>query len=452
VVVGAEVFVNGRFKKPEGMVGPYMIVAVEGAEFAPNAANGDRDLVAVDLSASGVRALPEKGFSMCNQLAAVAFPRELESIGKRCFSACDALHVVDLADTQLRKLGEFAFAWSGVGRVTVPASLREMVECAFADTPLKVLDLSACAGIRVRLQVGPQPMELSLPREGFGEAARAFMPFAVLEVLRADVDDGDIIELLPSLCGWDGVDKLRVISPRVDVFEWQRPHQSVLVELTDPVTVKAPAAVTMTAWRRIPPEWNTVLRVLDLSGMVLDLLPVGASCKRCHWLERAVLPTGLRVLPEDFFRGCIRLKSIVTGSTALEEIGVNACARCTTLAEFPFPSTIRRVGDAFRGTSITTIDLSDTEAESVSISGMVFLAELILPRQCVLSGVYGMPSLRRVTFGASRGDGCFAWHPTEVRFEGVAADAGFSPGLLGTRVYAEVACELGRETVPLPPP
>jgi hypothetical protein len=39
-----------------------------------------------------------------------------------------------------------------------------------------------------------------------------------------------------------------------------------------------------------------------------------------------------------------------------------------------------------------------------------------------------------------------------VRFEGLMVEADFSPGLNETRVYAEVACDLGRETVPFPPP
>jgi hypothetical protein len=149
VVVGAEVIVNGPFRKPEGLVGSYMIVALEGAEFGRRAAYRERDLVAVDLSATRIRTLPEEVFYKCIQLAAVAFPAELESIGEQCFRACDALRVVDLANTQLRKLAKFAFAWSGLTSASVPRSLREMGRWVFADTPLKVLDLSACAGIQV---------------------------------------------------------------------------------------------------------------------------------------------------------------------------------------------------------------------------------------------------------------------------------------------------------------
>jgi hypothetical protein len=102
--------------------------------------------------------------------------------------------------------------------------------------------------------------------------------------------------------------------------------------------------------------------------------------------------------------------------------------------------------------SIAIIDLPGTGAESVSILGMVLLADLILPRRCILECVVGAPSLRRVTFGASKKGGNFGWHPTELRFEGLTAGVDFSPGLNGTRVYAEVASELGRETVPFPPP
>jgi hypothetical protein len=186
--------------------------------------------------------------------------------------------------------------------------------------------------------------------------------------------------------------------------------------------------------------------------MTLDSLPTGASFENFYLLEKAVLPAGLRVLPANFFHGCVRLKSIVTGSTALEEIGFNACGGCTSLAAFQFPPTLRKLDDAFRGTLITIIDLSGTTVESVEILGMVFLAELSLPRRCVLKGVIGVPSLRCVTFGASCTGGVLAWHPTEVRFEGLMVEADFSPGLNETRVYAEVACELGRETVPFPPP
>jgi hypothetical protein len=146
------------------------------------------------------------------------------------------------------------------------------------------------------------------------------------------------------------------------------------------------------------------------------------------------------------------LSSIDTRYTALEDIMIEACDECRSLAVFVFPPTIRKLEAAFCGTSITTLDPSGTVAEKVWVYGTVSLVDLVLPRRCVLRTISGVPSLRCVTFGASEEGGTFAWHPTEVRFESLTADADFSPGLLDARVYGEVACELGCETLPFPPP
>jgi hypothetical protein len=110
------------------------------------------------------------------------------------------------------------------------------------------------------------------------------------------------------------------------------------------------------------------------------------------------------------------------------------------------------LSSAFTGTSITRIDLSDTNAVSAGASHMLSLEELVLPRRCVLEGANGVPSLRHVTFGAANARRICAWEPVEVRFESMIADVRVSPGLIGARVYAEVACEMACETVPFPPP
>jgi hypothetical protein len=391
-------------------------------------------------------------FYGCTQLAAVAFPPELESIDKGCFSGCDALHVIDLGATQVKTLGYCAFSDCGVTRVSIPASLRQMGAWVFESTPLKVLDLSACGGISIDSSQPNSLVELSLPREGFVEIAEAFLPGSTIEVLRADVGEADINELLPHLEGW-GLNWLRIVSPRAGEFEWRRAEQSALVELTDPVAVTTPASVTMTAWRELPAEWEPFLHVIDLSGLAVELLPDGATLEGLVWLEGVVLPTGLRNLPYEFFSGCCRLALADTRCAALERIDDLACKGCRSLAAFVFPSIFRILEyAAFSGTSMTTLDLSGTVAERAWVEEMTSLVDLVLPRRCVLKGVWGVPSLRRVRFGASRRASGFAWHPAEVRFDSLTAASEFSPGLLQARVYGEVACELGCETLPFPPP
>jgi hypothetical protein len=366
------------------------------------------------------------------------------------------LQLVDLSATQLRSLGEGAFVACGLMSVSVPAFLEELDASAFDTTPLKALDLSSCAKVKIVAKSAAisRLEELGLPREGFADLAKAFLPYGRVVVLHADVGAMQLNELLSELAAW-GIEKLRVVSPRMLPYEWQSlsPESFELpVPLTDPVTLSAAAAVTLTTWRTFSKEEAKFLRALDLSGLAVVSLPVDAL-RGMAWLERTVLPAGLRVLPAGFFWGCSRLASIDTsGCTALESIESDACSCCRALRVFAFPPTLRVLSDAFTGTSITRIDLSDTSAVSAGVSNGLILEELVLPRRCVLDGANGLPSLRHVTFGAANPRRLFIWEPVEVRFESMTADARFSPGLAGARVYAEVACEMSCETVPFPPP
>jgi hypothetical protein len=455
VVAGAEVVVEGRFRRPSEVVGSYFIVAVEGAEFGPYALEDDVDLVAVDLSASGIRELPESMFNNCPQLAAVAFPAELESIGQSCFFMCAALQLVDLAATQLTSLSASAFGACGLTQVSIPASLEELDATAFDSTPLKVLDLSTCTGIRIEGETDAiwEIVELRLPREGFAQVARAFFRCSRIEVIQVDVDATELDELLPELDEW-GFERLRVVSSRMPPYEWRGPHESLVVPVhfNDPVTLSTAAVVTLTTWRTFAEGEAKFLRALDLSGLAVVSLPARAL-EDMAWLERTVLPAGLRVLPEGFFALCSRLSSIDTsGCTALESIERHGCGGCRALRMFAFPPTLRVLSSAFLCTSITEMDLSDTKAERANVTGTLLLEELVLPRRCVLEGANGVPSLRRVTLGAVDDRCLFAWQPTVVRFEDVTAHAHFSPGLACARVYAEVASEMACETVPFPPP
>jgi hypothetical protein len=162
--------------------------------------------------------------------------------------------------------------------------------------------------------------------------------------------------------------------------------------------------VTRTAWRQTPHEEWKIVRSLDLSGLAVESLPAEATVHAMVWLERAILPVRMRVLPSGLFIGCSRLTFVGTGGcVALEGIEVDACGWCKLLAAFEFPPTVRIVSNAFLGTSMKRIDLSETAAESADFGGLLFLDELLLPRRCVLKTAFALQSLRRVTFGASCG-------------------------------------------------
>jgi hypothetical protein len=150
IVVGAEL-VSAFRKKPETLVGPYFIVVVGGGEFPELlwACGRDNDLVAVDLSNSGLRELAGVLFECCSRLTTVAFPADLRRIGESCFRGCTALKSVDIAGTAVEEIKGMAFAGSGVVRVSLPVTLRQLDISAFRGTPLAILDLSVCANVWV---------------------------------------------------------------------------------------------------------------------------------------------------------------------------------------------------------------------------------------------------------------------------------------------------------------
>jgi hypothetical protein len=450
VTFGAELRVSRRFKKPDALVGPYFIVAVEGAQFPSSCCSRDSELVAVDLSSSGLRELRDQVFEYCGRLAAVACPGELVRIGAWCFWGCTALAAIDLVSTGVEEFGFSVFSGSGLARVSLPASLRKLDLSAFEDTPLASLDLSASAGVAVveddngSLQV----MELVLPREGFVALAEALLPGSRIEVLYADVDAVDIEPLLSQLDGW-AIERLRVVSPRLgEPFEWVGRAPSPGVTVFDPETLTAPSAVTLTVWRMFPDDQLDFVRSMDLSAV--DELPKWGSLSGSFFIESVILPTRLRALPGDFARGCARLSHVGTaGCRALEKIGCDAFRCCRSLREFVFPSMVREVDSAFTGTSIVSVDLSGTQARSMSVVGMGLLESLRLPRCCILKVAFGLPALRSVTFGAC--DDFWCTSPREVRFESLASPAQGGSLAVGTCAFAEVACVSGRESFPFPP-
>jgi hypothetical protein len=264
VVFGARVFVDGRFVKPD-LVGPWFIVAGADASFRPWGCNHARELVAVDLSASEVQVLPAYTFNGCSRLAAVSFPPALMSVGQWCFADCSALKVVDLAHTDVTVLSEGSFARTGLVHVSLPASLCLLSLDAFAWTRLRSLDLSALAGLTATASVDVEISELRLPREGFAQLAKAFLPGSRIGVLVADVDEAEIRQLLPHLPEW-GIDSLQIVSSRLaETFEWRGIERVDPIQATDATWVTEPIVVTMTAWRGLHASELRVLRSMDMS-------------------------------------------------------------------------------------------------------------------------------------------------------------------------------------------
>jgi hypothetical protein len=217
-----------------------------------------------------------------------------------------------------------------------------------------------------------------------------------------------------------------------------------------------PTAVLVTSWRTFEKRELKFLRSIDMSALKLAEFPRDATLSKCSWLESAILPPRLRVLPTRFFERCWRLSHIDTsGCTVLDTIGMSACEACRDLSTFDFPRTIRRVDAcAFLGTAVQEVDLSETVARFAVFSWMVFLERLTLPRRCAPCGLVGVAALRSLTLGrAPDADAvCFGSHLREIRFGSFLAPRQKAAGLASARVHAEVAAVWTGESRPSVPP
>jgi hypothetical protein len=458
IVTGARVVVDGPFARPE-LAGNWFLIGQPGISFDLCACSGDMSLVAVDLSASVVTSLPFCTFEDCGALAAVSFPNGLVEIDWECFGGCVSLVEVDLSNTGLTLFCDGCFRGSGLCQLSLPIALSLFDPWALQATPMRTLDLSICAELRVSPWHGRSRLEvreLRLPRCFPARSVPMLLPGSRVEVVQADIEASEAEPFARNLEKW-GIDRLRFISPRLErPIEWRAASKPRPESITDPVELMAPSAVFVTSWRGFAWRERNFLRSIDMSTLPVEEFPKGGRLCRCSFLERAIVPIRLRVLPHDFFRSCLRLSLVDTsGCRALEEIGHGAFKGCRSLVVFDFPRTIRRVErQAFAETAIEDVDLSETLVESGWFGHMIFLERMTLPRRCALQGLWGLPVLRRLWFGRASPLGGFAFgrHMREVRFEGFDARSEKARGLDSARVHAEVAAVYECESRPTCPP
>jgi hypothetical protein len=87
--------------------------------------------------ALGVLPGPSVIFESFIQLRAFTVPESIEILGDRCFGNCREMETIEFeGSSQLKRIGERAFAWCKLHSITIPASTEEIDGSAFVDCPL----------------------------------------------------------------------------------------------------------------------------------------------------------------------------------------------------------------------------------------------------------------------------------------------------------------------------
>ncbi len=90
----------------------------------------------------GIETLPNQTFDGCAQLTEVILPPTLKELGSYVFNSCPSLKALTLPEGVLR-IGKYAFSRAGIEELFIPASVEEVPEYAFMNTPLKSVTISA---------------------------------------------------------------------------------------------------------------------------------------------------------------------------------------------------------------------------------------------------------------------------------------------------------------------
>ncbi|MBQ6020651.1 MAG: leucine-rich repeat protein [Clostridia bacterium] len=89
----------------------------------------------------GVKTIGEETFSGCEALETLTLPENLEVIGKEAFRDCEKLRKADLPAT-MTTIGENAFRDAALENVEIPASVKEILPCAFLSAELRSITVA----------------------------------------------------------------------------------------------------------------------------------------------------------------------------------------------------------------------------------------------------------------------------------------------------------------------
>jgi hypothetical protein len=89
-----------------------------------------------------LREIGEEALSHSQGFSEITIPSSVEIFGDRCFENCRQLATVSFEKpSKLKRIGEWAFACSGLRRFTIPGSTNEIDGSAFEGCPLKAIDI-----------------------------------------------------------------------------------------------------------------------------------------------------------------------------------------------------------------------------------------------------------------------------------------------------------------------
>lgn len=327
VLSGNENPVSGDIVIPGSREIDGLDVEAIGAEVFVN----NHDLTSVEIR-EPVRFLFGMAFRNCSNLESVTLPESLRRINGMSFRNCSNLTEIDMSDTEVEFIGEYAFAdCTNLENIIFSPDIEEIDEGAFENcTSLTSL-------------VIPESMN------EIGENA-----FSGCDNLKQITYEG-------ALAKWNRMAENAGLPADVEVICTGKEGWVYEIE-EDEITI---TAYNGTFTNDCPEFNNGVLTIPDsfeVDGETYPVLWLGTDSLMEHEeIIEVIVPDTVRGLMGGAFRNCVNMER-VTLSDNLHRINSNAFRKCEKLTAIELPASLQYIGSrAFERSGLTTITYHGTQ-------------------------------------------------------------------------------------------
>ncbi len=335
----------------------------------------------IDLSESGLTAIPDYMFYGVTGDATLILPRGLTSIGKYAFANCSAFDEIVLPES-VTSIGDCAFQNSTVERVSIGGAVETYGQKLFQNADLGIVSFAESTapvtGLKNMFE-GATIDRITIPASlciyiggDSSSSALLFKNATVGEVTFAGPIDGSKLTSSTNalfngatigtvnLVGWTSIPAYTFYGATLE-------------------SIVIPASVTEIGTHAF--EGSTLKSVTFSNGSVLTTVGNNAFAK-CESLVAIELPDSVTTLGTYLFQDCIALESVKL-PTGLTELGSYTFDGCTSLKELALPTGLTTIGSgAFREcSSLSSVVLPEglTKISSFLFKDCVKLSEIAIP-------------------------------------------------------------------------